>query len=153
MTIRHSFACPNRVDGTSIVSSKGKAMEDQAGVIKCTNNSRRIFLKAAGVAGVGLALLDSETMLLAAKPSKQETTGAGGSHQMYQQQSAHLLESSRRRRRWARTSRQRDHAVGGKTLEAGNNRSKVNESSESKNDSYCADRIPERLHHHRRRVS
>jgi len=51
-------------------------MEEQAEVINCTNNSRRIFLKAAGVAGVGLALLDSETMLWAAKPSKQETTGA-----------------------------------------------------------------------------
>lgn len=51
-------------------------MEDKAEVINCTNNSRRIFLKAAGAAGVGLALLDSETMLWAAKPSKQETTGA-----------------------------------------------------------------------------
>jgi hypothetical protein len=55
--------------------SKGEAMEDQADVIKYCS-SRRIFLKAAGVAGVGLALFDSETMPLAAQPSKQETTGA-----------------------------------------------------------------------------
>jgi nicotinamidase-related amidase len=50
-------------------------MEDQAEIIK-HSSSRRIFLKAAGLAGVGLPLLDSESMLWAAKPSKQETTGA-----------------------------------------------------------------------------
>jgi nicotinamidase-related amidase len=50
-------------------------MEDQAEVIACAGNSRRTFLKAAGIAGVSLALLDSGTTLMAAKTSKRETTG------------------------------------------------------------------------------
>ncbi|MGO8909759.1 MAG: cysteine hydrolase [Bradyrhizobium sp.] len=51
-------------------------MEDQGEVTKHADHGRRVFLKAAGVTGVGLVLLGSRTNLMAAKPSKQETTGA-----------------------------------------------------------------------------
>jgi nicotinamidase-related amidase len=53
-----------------------EGMEDQAERIKCADSGRRHFLKAAGVAGVGLALLDNGSMLMAAQSSRQETTGA-----------------------------------------------------------------------------
>ena len=48
-------------------------MEDQGEVIKHADHGRRVFLKAAGVTGVGLVLLGSRTSLMAA--SKQQTTG------------------------------------------------------------------------------
>lgn len=51
-------------------------MEDQAEVADCTDNGRRIFLKAAGATGAGLALLSSGITPKAAESSKQETTGA-----------------------------------------------------------------------------
>lgn len=51
-------------------------MEDQTEVIKGAGSNRRTFLKAAGVAGVGLALLGRGTTLAAAQTAKQEATGA-----------------------------------------------------------------------------
>lgn len=51
-------------------------MNEQGEVIKHIDIDRRNFVKAAGIAGVGLALLDSATPLLAAKSTRQQTTGA-----------------------------------------------------------------------------
>lgn len=50
-------------------------MNEQGEVTKHLDIDRRNFLKAAGIAGVGLALPDSATTLLAAKSTRQETTG------------------------------------------------------------------------------
>jgi len=51
-------------------------MNDHGEITEHIDNDRRKFLKAAGIAGIGLALLDSETALSAEKSSRQETTGA-----------------------------------------------------------------------------
>jgi nicotinamidase-related amidase len=51
-------------------------MKDQAEVTRRADASRRSILKAAGVAGVGLAFLGARTTLLAAETSRQETQGA-----------------------------------------------------------------------------
>lgn len=49
-------------------------MNDHGEITEHIDNDRRKFLKAAGIAGIGLALLDSETALSAEKSSRHETT-------------------------------------------------------------------------------